>query len=422
MSGRIASWLAWLLAGLSLVLCAASVALYVATRSVQPPSTWGTGGDSAVLVFMLPFLAFPIVGALIASRRPGNPIGWICLAAGIFWMLAIGTGFYGLYGLVMKPGSIPFPAAIGSLTEWLWAPALGLLGIYLILLFPDGRLASRRWRSLAWLSGAVIFSVCAGSALTPGRLPDLGGVRNPFGLEDHPWVEDATDAILVLLPLCILASAVSLILRFRRSRGEVREQIKWIAFAASVVGVGFSFFMIGSLLGEDAAGGVRSLWQKLVEDAVTLSFAGVPIAVGFAVLRYRLYDIEVLINRTLVYGALTVTLVLVYLGSVVSLQYVFRALTGQESQIAIVASTLAIAALFNPLRRRLQSFIDRRFYRRKYNAVRTLEAFSSKLRDEVDLAQLTDGLVTVVGETLQPAHVSLWMRPTAHEEDEAKDV
>jgi len=337
-------------------------------------------------------------------------------------MLAIGTGFYGLYGLVMKPGSIPFPAAIGSLTEWLWAPALGLLGIYLILLFPDGRLTSRRWRSLAWLSGAVIFSVCAGSALTPGRLPDLGGVRNPFGLEDHPWVEDATDAILVLLPLCILASAVSLILRFRRSRGEVREQIKWIAFAASVVGVGFSFFMIGSLLGEDAAGGVRSLWQKLVEDAVTLSFAVVPIAVGFAVLRYRLYDIEVLINRTLVYGALTVTLVLVYLGSVVSLQYVFRALTGQESQLAIVASTLAIAALFNPLRRRLQSFIDRRFYRRKYNAARTLEAFSSKLRDEVDLAQLTDGLVTVVGETLQPAHVSLWMRPTGHEGGQAKDV
>ena len=411
MSGRIASWLAWLLAGLSLVLCAASVALYVATRSVQPPSTWGTGGDSAVLVFMLPFLAFPIVGALIASRRPGNPIGWICLAAGIFWMLAIGTGFYGLYGLVMKPGSIPFPAAIGSLTEWLWAPALGLLGIYLILLFPDGRLTSRRWRSLAWLSGAVIFSVCAGSALTPGRLPDLGGVRNPFGLEDHPWVEDATDAILVLLPLCILASAVSLILRFRRSRGEVREQIKWIAFAASVVGVGFSFFMIGGLLGEDTAGGVRPLWQKLVEDAVTLSFAGVPMAVGFAVLKYRLYDIEVLINRTLVYGLLTMMLALVYLGGVGVLQTLFRTLAGQGSQLAVVASTLAIAALFNPLRRRVQTFIDRRFYRRKYDAAKTLSDFGAKLRDETDLDRLGEDLVGVVTGTMQPAHVSLWLRP-----------
>jgi hypothetical protein len=413
MSGRISSWLAWTLAGLSLVLCAASVALYVATRSVQSPSTWGTGGDSAVLVFIVPFLAFPIVGALIASRRPGNPIGWICLAAGIFWMLAIVTGEYGLYGLVLKPGSIPFPAAIGSFTEWLWAPALGLLGTYLILLFPDGRLASRRWRSLAWLSGAVIFSVCAGSALTPGRLPDLGGVRNPFGLEDHPWVEDATNAILVLLPLCILASAVSLILRFRRSRGEVREQIKWIAFAASVVGVGFSVFMIGGLLGEDAAGGVRPLWQKLVEDAVTLSFAGVPIAVGFAVLRYRLYDIEVLINRTLVYGLLTAILALVYLGGVVGLQGALRALTGQESQLAVVASTLAIAALFGPLRRRIQAFIDRRFYRKKYDAAKTLESFGARLRDETDLAALREDLVGVVRETLQPAHVSLWLRSSS---------
>jgi hypothetical protein len=175
MSARAAFWLAWSFAGLSLVLCAAAIVLYIATRSVEPPSTWGTGGDSAVLIFVLPFLAFPIVGALIASKRPENPIGWICLSAGTFWMLAISTGGYGAYGLVANPGSVPFPAAIGSLTEWIWAPALGLLGTFLVLLFPDGRLPSRRWRPVAWLSVAVIVLVSAGIALRPGRLTDLGG-------------------------------------------------------------------------------------------------------------------------------------------------------------------------------------------------------------------------------------------------------
>ena len=413
MSARVAFWLAWSFAGLSLVLCAASIVLYIATRSVEPPSTWGTGGDSAVLIFVLPFLAFPIVGALIASKRPENPIGWICLSAGIFWMLAISTGGYGAYGLVANPGSVPFPAAIGSLTEWIWAPALGLLGTFLVLLFPDGRLPSRRWRPVAWLSVAVIVLVSAGIALRPKRLTDLGGVRNPFGLEGHPWMADATSAILVLLPLCILASALSLVLRFLRSGGEEREQIKWLAFAASVVGLGFSSFVILGIIVPDAAGGARPLWEKLLEDAVTLSFAGVPVAVGVAVLRYRLYNIDLIINRTLVYGALTATLALVYFGGVAATEAVLRTLTGQEQQpqLAVVVSTLVIAALFNPLRRRIQSFIDRRFYRRKYDARKTLEAFSAKLRDETDLEALNDELVGVVRETMQPAHVSLWLRP-----------
>ena len=413
MSARAAFWLAWSFAGLSLVLCAAAIVLYIATRSVEPPSTWGTGGDSAVLIFVLPFLAFPIVGALIASKRPENPIGWICLSAGIFWMLAISTGGYGAYGLVANPGSVPFPAAIGSLTEWIWAPALGLLGTFLVLLFPDGRLPSRRWHPVAWLSVAVIVLVSAGIALRPGRLTDLGGVRNPFGLEGHPWIADVTEAILVLLPLCILASALSLVLRFLRSGGEEREQIKWIAFAASVVGAGFFSNIIGGFFSEDLAEGARPLWQKLLEDAVTLSFAGVPFAVGFAVLRYRLYDIDVVINRTLVYGSLTAMLAAVYFGGVTATQAIFRTLTGQEEQpqLAIVASTLVIAALFNPLRHRIQSFIDRRFYRRKYDARKTLEAFSAKLRDETDLDALSDDLTGVVRETMQPAHVSLWLRP-----------
>jgi hypothetical protein len=414
MSTRAAYWLAWSLAGLSLAMFAASVPLYLATLPVRPPISWGTGGISGVLYILLPFLAFPLVGALIASRRPENPIGWICLAVGIIWMFAIMSGSYAMYALlVASPGWVPFPAAIASLGEELLSATGGLIGTFLLLLFPDGRLPSRRWRPLAWLSGAVIVLMSVGGVLTPGRLQGLGRVRNPFGLEGHPWVEDVTQGVILLLPLCILASATSLVLRFVRSGDEEREQIKWLAFAALILGLGFSSFVIPGILLWEATGGADPLWVNLLEDAVTLSFAGVPVAIGFAVLKYRLYDIDVIINRTLVYGVLTGTLALVYFGGVTTTQTIFRALTGQEQQpqLAIVVSTLVIAALFNPLRLRIQGFIDRRFYRSKYDAAKTLEAFSAKLRDETNLEALNNELVGVVRETMQPAHVSLWLRP-----------
>jgi hypothetical protein len=377
MSRRTSAWLAWSLAGLSFALFAATIALYIPARSMQVPSPWGTGGDSGQLISLLPFLAFPVVGALVASRRPENPIGWICLAVGTFWMLYNVTTVYGVYGLLARPGSVPFPAELGSLGESLWAPALGLLGTYLILLFPDGRLPSRRWRPVAWLSGAVIVLASAGVALVPQPLPELGGIQNPFGLYGYPEVADALFNVLLLLPLCILASAVSLIVRFRRSGGEVREQIKWIAFAASLVGLVLLVEAVNALIvapDNFGTGGSQPFWLKLLQDAVTLSYAGIPVAVGFAVLKYRLYDIEVVINRTLVYGSLTAMLALVYFGGVATTQAIFRALTGQEEQpqLAVVVSTLVIAALFNPLRRRIQSFIDRRFYRRKCDATKTL--------------------------------------------------
>jgi hypothetical protein len=219
-------------------------------------------------------------------------------------------------------------------------------------------------------------------------------------------------AILLLLPLCMLASALSLVLRYRRSGGEEREQIKWIAFAASVVGLLYLIAMVGSLTYSGPWGAAGTpLWLGLLQQAALASFTAVPIAVGLAVLKYRLYDIDVLINRTLVYGSLTATLVVLYFGGIVVLQRFFVALTGEKSTLAVVASTLVIAALFNPLRRRIQSFIDRRFYRRKYDAAKTLEAFSKKLRDETDLDALNNELVGVVRETMQPAHVSLWLRP-----------
>jgi hypothetical protein len=413
MSHHTAAWLAWSIAALSLVLCLAAISLYLVTLPVQPPSSWGTGGLSAVLYVYLPFLAFPLVGAVIASRRPKNPIGWICLAVGTIWIFAIMSSSYAMYALlVASPGSVPFPAAIASLGEELAPATAGLIGTFLLLLFPDGRLPSRRWRPLAWLSGAVIISMIVGGILTPGRLQDLG-VRNPFELEGHPWVGNLVQSVTLLLPFCILASAVSLVVRFVRSEGEEREQIKWLAFAALILGLGFASFVIPGILMPESAEGANTIWGNLLEDAVTLSFAGIPVAIGFAVLKYRLYDIDVVINRTLVYGSLTVMLAVVYFGGVATTQAIFQTLTGQEEQpqLAVVISTLLIAALFNPLRRRIQSFIDRRFYRSKYDARKTLEAFSAKLRDETDLEALNNELVGVVRETMQPAHVSLWLRP-----------
>jgi hypothetical protein len=326
------------------------------------------------------------------------------------WMLSDMLD-YSVYGLA-RPGSVPFPVGFAALNNWLWVPAVGLLGIYVLLLFPDGRLPSRRWRPLAWLSGVVLVLLSLAVLLGPGPLESLGGVRNPFGLEGQRWIVGAYVA-LPLLPLCMLASAASLVLRYRSSRGEEREQIKWIAFAASVVGVVYLVAMVASLIHPSeswtTAGSVW--WLNLLTYAALVSFTAVPIAVGFAVLKYRLYNIDLIINRTLVYGSLTAILVALYFGGIVVLQRVFVIVTGEKSTLAVVASTLVIAALFNPLRWRIQSFIDRRFYRRKYDAAETLEAFSTKLRDETDLDALCDDLTSVVGETMQPAHVSLWLRP-----------
>jgi hypothetical protein len=413
-SRHAAAWLVWSLAALSVAMFLASVVLGVLALPAQSPGNSTTVGTISETVSFVAFLAFPIVGAMVASRRPENPIGWICLADGLLWMLLAVTDSYSVYG-VARPGSVPFPVAVGTIgNQWLWVPTVGLLAIYLILLFPDGKLPSKSWRPLAWFSGVMIVLPSITEGLAPGPLENQEGVRNPFGLEALPWLVDVTYFILPLLPICILASAVSLVLRFRRSRGEVRQQIKWIAFVTSFAGLLYFIAMISQLVIVSKGGGrlpPTPWWFELLFSVAVLGFAGVPVAIGLAVLKYRLYDIDVLINRTLVYGSLTATLVALYFGGVVCLQAVFRSVTGQGSTLAVVASTLAIAALFNPLRRRMQIFVDRRFYRRKYDTVKTLEAFSARLREETDLGTLSDDLVGVISDTMQPAHVSLWLRP-----------
>ena len=400
MNARAGAWLAWSLAALSVIMFIAAIALHVLARSLDSAGEWSALGAVGQVLGFLPFLAFPLVGALVASRRPRNWVGWILLADGLLWTFGSVLDSYRIYGLA-RPGSVPFQVAVHALSQWLWVPAVGLFAVYLILLFPDGRLPSRRWRPLAWFSGAVMVLLSA-------------GIGKPFGLEQYPWVRDAFPVVLALLPLCILASAVSLVLRYLRAGSEVREQIKWVAFAALFVGVQFVIDVGASvLLVPMTASGREPPWLALLDQLGFIMFAGVPIAVGIAVLKYRLYDIDIIINRTLVYGSLTVLLVLVYFGGVTATQAIVRTITGQEElpQLVVVASTLVIAALFNPLRRHIQSFIDRRFYRRKYDAAKTLEGFSTKLRDETDLEALRGDLVGVVAETMQPAHVSLWLRP-----------
>jgi hypothetical protein len=239
-------------------------------------------------------------------------------------------------------------------------------------------------------------------------------------LEGAPhWVFTVGIAILLMLPLCMLASALSLVMRYRRSGNEQREQIKWIASSALAVVVVYMVTLGISLLswgGWFVEG--NAPWLPLLQYAAGMSLTAIPIAVGFAVLKYRLYEIDILINRALVYAPLTISLIALYFGAIVLLQGAFVALTGEKSTLAVVASTLAIAALFNPLRRRVQSFVDRRFYRRKYDATKTLEAFSARLREETELGTLGEHLIGVVGEAMQPSHVSLWLRP----EDASRDT
>ena len=380
-----AAWLAWSVCGLTVVLIACAVALAFLNRS-----------DVGVVIFPLALTLSAVVGGLVASRRPANPVGWFFLgSAGCFAITAIAAE-YATYGL---PGA----QAMAWLQSWLWVPGVLLLLCFLPLYFPNGRLVSRRWR---WVVGlALLFCVTGAvlSALTPGEIPDMG-IVNPLGVEALRPVSDLLEPVyLALYFFLFFTSAASLVVRFRRSGSLERQQIKWLAFAALAVPVWF-------LTNAPIEAASRTLF--IVMDALIFS-ALIPVAAGVAILRYRLYDIDVVINRTLVYGTLTVLLAAVYFGGVATTQAIFRALTGQEQQpqLAIVVSTLVIAALFNPLRRRIQAFIDRRFYRRKYDARQTLEAFSAKLRDETDLEALNSELVGVVRDTMQPAHVSLWLRP-----------
>jgi hypothetical protein len=397
MSHRAAIWLAWSLCVLSLALTALSLLLLMWSWSYPNVHVFDYWVENTMVA-----VVFSTVGAVVASRRPDHPVGWLFCVIGLVGGIRHLGAEYATYSLLVSHGSLPGGPVAGWVSSWMWVPHVGLM-VFLGLLFPNGLLPTPRWRPFAWFVVVAILAGTAALALSPGPLSGLGPIQNPLDIEGVGRVVALAHALVWAL---VLVAAASLLLRLRRAKGVERQQIKWLAFAGAVAAIGGPLTYVG---GPE----VMSMWwvQRVGLALIVIGFAGVPIAMSIAILKYRLYDIDILINRTLVYGSLTATLVALYFGSIVLLQGVFRALTGQESQIAIVVSTLVIAALFNPLRRRIQGFIDRRFYRSKYDARKTLEAFSAKLRDETDLEALNSDLVGVVRETMQPAHVSLWLRP-----------
>ncbi len=397
MSARAAAWLAWSLCAAALTLLALSLLLIVLGWSTPLPKAWVSWWDQALS--LVGFIGAPLLGGLIASRRPENPYGWLWIGFGMGFALTAFANAYSAYALMVAPGSLPAPRMVGVLSTEGFVLWITLLP-FLFLLFPDGRLPSQRWRYLAWSVVAVgAMMVALGPLLSD---PTTDRFVNPIAIGGTAG--EVIDVLgyggMIALFGAVILSALSLVFRYRRAVGVERQQIKWFVYAATFVG-GFTVLNLIDFLPD---------WlTTLLGTAVGL---GLYASVGVAILRHRLYDIDVVINRTLVYGSLTATLAAVYFGGVTATQAIFRALTGQQeqSQLVIVISTLAIAALFNPLRRRIQAFIDRRFYRRKYDAAKTLEAFSARLRDDTDLDTLNNHLVEVVRETMQPAHVSVWLR------------
>jgi signal transduction histidine kinase len=402
--------LAWSLAALSVGIFLAGIALTVLSISgapgSQPSSTWGIPGPVRGLVFFLPFLAFPLVGALIASRRPENPLGWICLVAGLFWtfiVLGDAVDAYELSSTGMQTSSVRLEA----LLQWIWIPPVGLLGIYLILLFPDGKLPSGRWRPFAWFAGVVM--VLAGLAVTfgPGPIDGHPRVRNPFGLEGYPIVTQVLPSIVVLLPICILVSALSLVLRYRHSGAEVRQQIKWVAFAASFVGAAYlSSLVMGLLFAPEATwgGDEAPVWLAILRETVLLSYAGVPVAIGVAVLKYRLYDIDIIINRTLVYGALTATVIAFYVLIVGTLGAVFRA-RGDLGVSLVAAGVVAVA--FAPLRERLQSSVNRLMYGERDDPYAVLSRLGKRLEATIAPEAALNTIVETIAQALKVPYVAI---------------
>jgi hypothetical protein len=393
LSRRTAVWVAWSLCGLTLVLIACAGALAALNDY-----------NLGMLLFVFTEVSAALVGGLIASRQPRNPVGWLIIGHALCFTLGEFGRQYAIYGVLTEPGSLPLAGAMASPAYWVWFPGLMATTAFLPLYFPNGRLVSRRWRPVAWLAILLTVFLTAFASVRPGG-DETRGIPNPLGIEGLNDVTVLSAVLEVLVPtswvMVGLLSVGSLVVRFGRSRGVERQQIKWFAYAAALF---ISWAVLEQLLP------VR-LPTVVDEILFVASLQGLWVAVGVAVLRYRLYDVDLVINRTLVYAALTALLVLVYFGGVAALQLVLRPLSGGESQLAVVASTLAIAALFNPLRRSTQLFIDRRFYRSKYDAAETLREFSATLREETDLDRLGGELVSVVHETMRPQHASLWLKP-----------
>jgi len=388
-------WLAWGTWLFTLVLYGAAIAIIgVVGHSVATQQdTWAARGSLLAV-----FVAFATVGAFVSARQPRNAVGWMFLGIALLVSLSVFGGEYANYVFIEQPGSLPGGYLAGWLYLWTWFPALALITL-VPLLFPDGRVPGPRWRPLLWTIVGFVGAVVVLWWVRPGPLSDPGEAvwpDNPIGIAALEPIYDHLEAVstFVLVPVLVL-TATAAVVRFRRSHGDQRQQLKWMTFGAVVwvVWVPLSSFITGD-----------------VGDVLfALTIGVLPAATAIAMFKYRLYDIDRVISRTLVYGSLTAILGAAYAGLVLAGQGLFSSFAG-GSNLAIAVSTLAVAALFRPALRRIQAVVDRRFYRCRYDAARTLEAFGARLREEIDLHALGDDLRGVVVETMQPAHVSLWLR------------
>ena len=390
MAARILRWSTGCVAAVSVALLAGGMALAYADRHLVP------GWDFSSVVEEVSLVAIPAVGFVLASRRPGNMVGWIILSTG----LAVGLGFfcerYGQRGLVAAPGSLPAARAAAWFLNWAWAIPLAGLG-FVLLLFPTGRLRSRRWRPAAWFAAAVYALYAAADVARACRI-----WAHPYAAPTHGWYLGSHAAFLILVPIALLVGAAAVVVRYARSSGEERLQLKWFAMAAALVVVAIIPLALAPQIGLSPA--VANAAVATLKVVFGLTLVGMYAAIAVAVLKYRLYDIDRIISRTLAYAIVTGVLAGVYAGLVLLATQVFRV----HSAVAVAAATLAAAALFSPVRRRVQRRVDQRFNRARYDADQTVAAFAARLKDAVDLDAVREDLARVVQAALEPAHVSVW--------------
>jgi hypothetical protein len=403
--------LAWALCGLTVSIAVAFVVIAIVDpnaggpkhvdRVGPTPQDRAEGGYVPYAVFSaLVFVTFAVVGAVVAARRPRNPVGWFIGVGALLWatgVLSSSVYWHIAFGRSHRPAGADFVAWLGS---WTFLPAFVLLLTLVPLRFPTGAPPGRRWRAVGWAAAIAGAVGTLSIAFAPGPLDsaDFAWEDNPLGIEGL-GLRTLAAVSFVAVAAATLGALLSVVVRYHRARGIERLQLRWLAMAVCLL-------LVGAVGGSAASGwlGSGAGWIGIL-----LGLMAVAVAVAIALLRYRLYDIDVVINRTLVYGVLTATLAGTYLASVLLLQL----LLSPSSDLAIAASTLAVAALFRPARARIQGAVDHRFYRRRYDAARTLEGFGARLRDQVELDALSSELRAVVGDTLQPAHVSLWLKETS---------
>jgi signal transduction histidine kinase len=400
---------------LSLLLLALCLTLYagaIAFELVNPrpsSSSWGSANLAVGIAFTLATLCFPVVGHLITQREAHNPIGWLMLLTGLIWSWQGFSDAYVVYGARTEPGSLPDPALIGALSSWTWVPAIGVMGTFLILLFPNGRLPSPRWLVVAWVSGIAMVVGSVSLLFRPGALEDVSvsGLPNPLGIEALEGVLAALSASLVLLPLCSLACAVALVLRFRRARGTERLQLKWFATAGAVVALLYLVAMAATL-GPGNREPVPG-WVVTLQDASLLSFGVIPLAIGVAILRHRLYGIDVVINKAVVFGTLASFITAVYVAIVVGIGSLVG--RGERPNLALsVVATAIVAVAFQPVRDTVQRFANRLVYGARATPYEVLSDFADRMGGTYDAAELLPVMARTVAHGIGATRVDVWLR------------